>query len=126
MRWRVFVKNMETTVKIGIHDHEQKPQRILVNVEVQGVYKAPPEVISDCFNYDHVHQLAVKEWPQRAHVQLLETLAIEMLKHVFTVDNRVDTARVSIAKPDIFKEAEVVGVEASWTMDDFVKHSAAK
>jgi dihydroneopterin aldolase len=119
MRWRVFVKDMETTVRIGIHDHEKEAQKLWVNARIEGVYPVFARQIGDCFNYDLIHQLVVGQWPKRDHVQLLETLAVDLLQHVFSHDERVDYVRVSIAKPDVFKEARAVGVEAEWKRDDY-------
>src|SRR5688500_9231466 len=114
MRWRIYVKNLETHIRVGIHDHEQTPQRVMVNVSVEGVYPIPSQSIEECFNYDHIHKLVVTDWSNRSHTQLLETLVLEVLHHVFVIDKRVDYVKASLCKPDIFKEAESVGVEAEW------------
>lgn len=119
MRWRVHIKNMESQVKVGIHSHEQKPQRLLISADIEGVYPAYPQSISECFDYDHVHKLVAGEWPKRGHTELLETFVTELLEHIFTVDNRVDFVRASVSKPDIFAHAESVGVEAEWTRKDY-------
>lgn len=122
MLWRIFVKDLESRIRIGIHDHEREAQRVLVNAEVEGVYSMSPLSIEDCFNYDHIYQLVVKEWPCRLQVQLLETLVAEALNYIFRSDARVCRATVRISKPDIFKEAAAVGVEASWVRSDYEKH----
>ncbi len=119
--WRVHIKNMETTIGVGIHEHERRKQRVLVNVVVEGEYLAKPQVIEDCFNYDHVHNLVVNEWPKKEHKPLLENCAVELLEHIFRCDNRVDYASVRVCKPDIFPQVEAVGVEAEWTREDFKK-----
>lgn len=119
MRWCIFVKNLETTVRIGIHRHEKTAQRLRVSADIEMLYAQPPQTIADCFNYDHIYRLVCEEWPKGAHVDLLETLAVDFLNYVFTMDSRVDSAKVRIAKPDIFAEAEEVGVETRWTREDF-------
>lgn len=126
MRWRIFVKDLETRVKIGIHQHEREAQRLLVNAEIEGIYSAMPKGIEDCFNYDHIHNLVIGQWPSRPHVELLETLVIDLLKHIYTMDQRVDYAKVSISKPDIFKEAQGAGVEAGWTIEDYRHYTQLK
>ena len=117
--WRVNVKNLETIIRIGIHANEQQPQRVFVNAMIEGVYPAKPQSIADCFNYDHIHALVVQEWPKRQHVNLLETYVAELLEFIFRSDARVDFARASVCKPDIFPQAQSVGVEAEWTRKDF-------
>lgn len=121
MRWRVFIRSLETSLRIGIHQHEREAQRLLVNAEIEGVYAIQPQGIGDCFNYDHLYKLVVHDWPKREHVELLETLVIDLLCHIFSVDERVERVTVSIAKPDIFAEAESVGVETVWTRGDYAR-----
>lgn len=123
-RWRINIRNMETTIRIGIHPHEKKPQRVLINTTVEGVYPAAPTKIGDCFNYDLIQRLVVQEWPKQPHVDLLETYVSELLMFIFRSDDRVDFARASVCKPDIFPEAQSVGVEAEWTRADFERYSA--
>jgi 7,8-dihydroneopterin aldolase/epimerase/oxygenase len=126
MVWRVYVKNLETNIKIGIHDHEQEPQRVLVNATVTGRYPAHPSSIGDCFNYDHIHKLVVNEWQKRPHTKLLETLVVEVLEYIFRIDSRVESAKVSLCKPDIFKMAESVGVEAEWSREEYLRFCSNK
>lgn len=118
-RWRVNIKNMATTILVGIHPHEQEKQRVLVNVIVEGEYPAKPRVIEDCFNYDYIHNLVVYEWPKKEHQLLLENCVVDLLEHIFRCDGRVDFASVCVCKPDIFPQVEAVGVEAQWTREDF-------
>ncbi len=125
-RWYVHVKNLETTIGVGIHAHEKEKQRVIVNVTVEGEYPANPQTIKDCFNYDHIHNLIVNEWPQKAHKPLLENCVVELLEHIFRCDERVDIARVQVSKPDIFQNAEKVGVETQWTRKDFELYNTGK
>jgi len=118
-RWRVYIKNLETHTRVGIHAHEQIPQRIIVNATIEADYALRPDSIDDCFNYDHLRHWVVTDWPKRPQTALLETLIIELLEHIFHADHRIAYARVSICKPDIFPEAMSVGVETEWTRADF-------
>ena len=125
-RWNIHIKNMVTTIGVGIHPHEQIKQRVVVNVVVEGEYLAKPQVIEDCFNYDYVHELVVNEWPKREHKLLLENCVTELLEHIFRCDSRVDCASVRVCKPDIFPQVEAVGVETKWTREDFEKFTSGK
>ena len=118
-RWRVFVKNLETFLRIGIYVAEKEPQRVLVNAVIEADYPARPTSIQQCISYEHVYNLVRLEWPERGHTELLETYATELLSFIFSLDKGVVFARVSLSKPDIFPEAEAVGVEAEWTRADF-------
>lgn len=120
-RWNIHIKNMETTIGVGIHPHERVKQRVFVNVTVEGEYPAKPQVIEDCFNYDYIHNLVVEKWPNREHKLLLENCVTELLEHIFRCDERVNRASVRVCKPDIFPGVEAVGVETTWTRADFKK-----
>lgn len=117
--WRIHVKNLETIIGVGIHEHEKEKQRVIVNTVVEGEYPAKPSSIKDCFNYDYIHNLVVNIWPKHQHKPLLEDCAVELLEYIFRCDDRVTTASVRICKPDIFPAAESVGVETTWTRKDF-------
>jgi 7,8-dihydroneopterin aldolase/epimerase/oxygenase len=119
-RWRLHVKNLETSLRIGIYPHEkQAPQRVLVSAVVEAEYPLKPQSIEECVNYDMIYRLVVEEWPARAHIDLLETFVIELLEYIFRENSGVAYAKVRLDKPDIFKEAEAVGVEAEWTREEF-------
>src|SRR4051812_36397714 len=110
MRWRINIRNLVTWISIGIHPHEHTPQRVIVNAAVEGMYPLRPKSIEECFSYEHVHTLVVHEWPKQKHTSLLETRLVDLLEHIFRIDERVLYAKVSLCKPDIFAEADAVGV----------------
>lgn len=108
---KVFLKNMELDVRIGLHDHEiGRTQRVHVSVELYACCKtylnnATRESIID---YSHIYE-ALKSWAQRPHVLLIETYISDLMAICFA-DQRVQAVRVAITKPDIFPEAETAGV----------------
>jgi dihydroneopterin aldolase len=118
-KWRINVKNMETRLRVGCTPEEHEPQRIFVNAVVEGEYDAVPQSIDQCINYDIIYARVVKEWPKLPHTVLLETRIRELLEHIFRMDDKVAYAKVSLCKPDVFAEAEAIGVEAEWTRADF-------
>lgn len=121
--WRVYVKDLETLIRIGIYAAEKKPQRVIVNASIEASYSARPASISECISYEHIYNLVAREWPQREHVELLETYIVELLEYIFRLDSRIVSAKVSICKPDVFAEARSVGVEAQWTRSDYERLS---
>ncbi len=118
-RWRVYVTNLETFLRIGIYAAEKKPQRVIVNASIEADYAVRPKTIAECISYEHVYTLVAQEWPQRGHVELLETYIAELLEYIFRLDDRIVYVKVSLCKPDVFAEAQAVGVEAQWTRGDF-------
>jgi dihydroneopterin aldolase len=111
---RVVLRDVETEAHVGLHpweQHQQRPTRLIVNVEMFAPLLRPlsaesPETILD---YDPIRN-ALKTWPARPHTKLLETLLHELVELCFR-NPRVSACRVSIMKPDIFNEAAGAGVE---------------
>ncbi len=110
---RMMIRDLVTEVRLGLHPwerHPEKPQRIVVNVEL---YAAPRSAkykdVSAVVDYDHIRN-ALKKWPRRKHTVFIETLLEELVTLCFK-DKRVEACRVSIFKPDIYKEAAGAGVE---------------
>ncbi len=102
---KAILKNVQTEASIGLHPwerHPERPSKLIVNVEMF----AQGTVFLD---YDPV-RAAIKAWPGRAHTDLLETLAEEIVAVCFA-NARVEACRVSVVKPDIFNEAGGAGIE---------------
>lgn len=113
---RVLVRDMITSVRLGIHAHEQTdPQRICVNVVLEGRIPLGPTSIAECMDYDHIYARVVKQWPSRSQTALIETLLEELVDFCFLSDERVEQLTASITKPDVFAEAAGVGVEMTKT-----------
>jgi len=111
---RMMVRDLITHVRLGVHAHERhpdKPQRIIVNVEMFGDGKSHQrgEGLASVIDYDPIHA-AIQDWPNRPHVFLIETLLEELIVLCFR-DSRVFACRVSIVKPDIYDAAAAAGVE---------------
>jgi 7,8-dihydroneopterin aldolase/epimerase/oxygenase len=121
-RWRIIVKNLETSILIGIYDHEKNtPQEILVNAIIESVYPLDPASVEECSNYELVYNLVTKEWPKRPHIDLLETCVTQLLQYIFENDPCAQYAKVCISKPERFPDAESVGIEAEMTREEFEK-----
>ncbi len=107
----VIVRDLMTTIPVGIHTHEQgASQRVCLNMDLFGTIALQPKSIADCIDYDHIHRLVVEQWPNRPHTPLLETLLLELIDVCFHNDARITKITASITKPDIFHEASGVGV----------------
>jgi 7,8-dihydroneopterin aldolase/epimerase/oxygenase len=109
---RVILRDIVTEVRLGLHPwerHPERPQRIVVNVELfahlDGSFGGRDAIV----DYDAIRN-ALKAWPTRDHVDLIETLLEELVALCFRYP-QVEACRVSIIKPDIFNEAGGAGVE---------------
>lgn len=107
---RVVLNDVETLVRIGLHPwerHPQKPQRLIVNVEMFAPW--PLKGGEGFINYDVVRD-HIAGWRDRDHVDLLETLIEELMSVCFSLPD-VAAARVRVTKPDVFPEVAQAGVE---------------
>lgn len=106
---RVFLKDVEIDLSVGLHpweQHPQRPTRLLINVEMFAVWPLPD---GGFINYDHLRNL-ISGWQGRDHVDLLETLAEELVSGCFALDH-VAACRVRVEKPQVFNEAAGAGIE---------------
>jgi 7,8-dihydroneopterin aldolase/epimerase/oxygenase len=110
---RMMIRDLVTEVHLGVHPwerHKEKPQRIIINVELfADDIGRPEEGLSAIVDYDYIRE-AIRAWPQREHTVLIESLLEELVELGFR-DARVKACRVSILKPDIYNEAAGAGVE---------------
>jgi dihydroneopterin aldolase len=117
---RLFLRNHEVRVQIGIHEFEkQAPQRMRINVElyVPLVHTTPrSDRIEEVVDYDFVRH-AVAERIARGPIALQETLADDLLARLLAHPG-VRAARVSTEKPDVYPDCDAVGVEVFGIKDE--------
>lgn len=109
---RIFLKNFETHVSIGIHDFEkQARQRVIVNVDLyldpEG--KVERDHIDETVDYDFVRR-GIIGLAQGGHFNLHETFCEKILALCLARPG-VLAARVSSEKPDVYPDCESVGFE---------------
>lgn len=100
------LREVPVAVRLGVYDEErQRPQRLSVDVELwRRRPQAPPSGLQDCLDYDRIYQWLVGTWPQRPHVELLESLAEELAAKCLE-DERVDACEVRLRKLDAYRGA---------------------
>ena len=110
---RLFLRNYEVWINIGVHDFEKKgEQLVLINVDlyIPLALSTPKEdELDEVVDYDFIRRtigLRVKQ----GHIQLQETLCDDVLA-LMLAHPRVKAARVSTQKPDVYPDCEAVGCE---------------
>jgi 7,8-dihydroneopterin aldolase/epimerase/oxygenase len=110
---RLFLRNHEVRIHIGVHDFEkQGEQRVLINVDLfVPLEQSTPQAdeLHEVVDYDFVRR-RIGERVARGHIQLQETLADDLLQ-LMLAHPRVRAARVSTEKPDVYPDCDAVGVE---------------
>lgn len=110
---RLFLKNHEALVSIGIHEFEKNAaQRILFNVDVYVLLQNSTPVsdgIEEVVDYDFIRKVIASRISQ-GHIQLQETLCDDIAVKILAHPN-VRAVKMSTEKPDVYPDCEAVGVE---------------
>jgi len=110
---RLFLKDYEVYINIGVHDFEKRAeQRVILNVEIYVPLELNTPMkdrLEEVLDYDFIRKTII-ERVKRGHIHLQETLCDEIVTAILEHPN-VMAVRVSTAKPDVYPDCEAVGVE---------------
>lgn len=110
---RLFLRNYEVWINIGVHDFEKTgEQRVLINVDLfvpLALSTPSADKLDEVVDYDFIRR-SIAERVAQGHIHLQETLVDEVLKTMLS-HPRVRAARVSTEKPDVYPDCDAVGVE---------------
>ncbi|HEX8606966.1 MAG TPA: dihydroneopterin aldolase [Pseudoduganella sp.] len=110
---RLFLRNYEVLINIGVHDFEKKgEQRVLFNVDLYiplAVSTPKADELHEVVDYDFMRDTIAARMAQ-GHVHLQETLCDD-LAEALLAHPRVRAVRLSTMKPDVYPDCEGVGVE---------------
>lgn len=110
---RLFLRNYEVSLNIGVHDFEKRgEQRVLINVELYiplAVSTPQRDELEEVVDYDFIRRTIVQRVKQ-GHIHLQETLCDDILR-LMLAHPKVKAARVSTEKPDVYPDCEAVGCE---------------
>ena len=117
---RLFLRNYEVMINIGVHDFEKKgEQRVLINVDlyIPLALSTPREDhLAEVVDYDFMRVTIANRMAQ-GHVHLQETLCDDVVRAMLAHPN-VRAVRVSTMKPDVYPDCEGVGVEVFQIKDE--------
>jgi 7,8-dihydroneopterin aldolase/epimerase/oxygenase len=110
---RLFLRNYEIRINIGVHDFEKKgEQRVLINVDlfIPLALSTPTEdLLDEVVDYDFM-RTTIANRVALGHIHLQETLCDDVVKAMLA-HPKVRAVRVSTEKPDVYIDCESVGVE---------------
>ncbi|PXW22318.1 dihydroneopterin aldolase [Paraburkholderia caballeronis] len=117
---RLFLRNYEVHINIGVHDFEKRgEQRVVINVDlyVPLAESTPQEdKLREVVDYDFM-RATVAERVGRGHIHLQETLCDD-LAGALLAHPQVRAVRVSTEKPDVYPDCDAVGVEVFCIKED--------
>jgi dihydroneopterin aldolase len=109
---RILLESLEVQADIGFHEYEVgAPQRLLISVEIwlEDASMPPGDDPSRAWNYDFL-RTEVEKIASARRYNLQETLAHAVFERV-TEFRGVNAIRVRTSKPDVYADAQGVGVE---------------
>jgi dihydroneopterin aldolase len=110
---RLFLRNYEVMINIGVHDFEKKgEQRVLFNVDLFiPMAESTPlnDQLEEVVDYDFMRE-TIAQRMAKGHIQLQETLCDDIARAML-LHPKVKAVRVSTEKPDVYPDCESVGVE---------------
>ena len=109
---RILLDSLEVMTDIGFHEFEVgTPQRLLITIELWLEDLEPPEDDDhrSAWNYDYLKTEVIRLAQERRY-NLQETLVHAIFQRVAAYRG-VKALRVKSVKPDIYSEAQGVGVE---------------
>ncbi|GAA0759190.1 dihydroneopterin aldolase [Ideonella azotifigens] len=110
---RLFLRNYEVWINIGVHDFEKKgEQRVLFNIELfvpLAMSTPKDDELHEVLDYDFMRR-SIAQRVSLGHIHLQETLCDEVLA-LMLAHPSVRAARVSTEKPDVYPDCDAVGVE---------------
>jgi len=114
----MIANGIEVDMFVGICDFEYlNKQKVIVNVIAYGEPEFNPKNISECLDYSRICTF-VHSWTNRPHVELVETLLVEVMEFCFE-DSRINQIDVEILKPNVIAHTNYVGVGANIKRHEF-------
>ena len=110
---RLFLRNYEVWINIGVHDFEKKgEQRVRINVDLYvplSLSTPQQDKLDEVLDYDFIRREIMARVAQ-GHIHLQETLADDVLARLLA-HPKVRAARVATEKPDVYPDCDAVGCE---------------
>jgi dihydroneopterin aldolase len=110
---RLFLRNYEVFINIGVHEFEKRgEQRVVINVELfVPLAQTTPvdDKLHEVVDYDFM-RATIADRVGRGHIHLQETLCDDVAR-VLLAHPQVRAVSVSTEKPDVYPDCDAVGVE---------------
>ncbi len=110
---RLFLRNYEVQINIGVHEFEKKgEQRVLINVDLfipLALSTPKDDHLDEVVDYDFIRSTIAQRMAQ-GHIHLQETLCDDVARAMLA-HPKVRAVRVSTEKPDVYPDCDAVGVE---------------
>ena len=110
---RLFLRDYEVWINIGVHDFEKKgEQRVKINVDLYvplALSTPQADKLDEVLDYDFIRR-TIAARVEAGHIELQETLCDDVAARLLA-HPKVQAVRVSTEKPDVYPDCDAVGVE---------------
>jgi dihydroneopterin aldolase len=116
----ILIKDFIVNEIIGVHEHEKiNKQKIIFNIIIDIDQNTLPDEknISSIVDYEKITN-KLKSLVKYKNYNFLESLAEDSFKEIFE-DNRINSIKIKIEKPDAIENAKSVGVEVFKSRSDY-------
>ena len=116
----ILIKDFTINEIIGVHEHEKiNKQKIIFNIVIDINQNILPDEknISSIVDYEKITN-KLKSLVKYKNYNFLESLAEDSFKEIFE-DNRINSVKIKIEKPDAIENAKSVGVEVFKSRSDY-------
>ena len=116
----ILIKDFIVNEIIGVHEHEKiNKQKIIFNIVIDINQNILPDEknISSIVDYEKITN-KLKSLVKYKNYNFLESLAEDSFKEIFE-DNRINSIKIKIEKPDAIENAGSVGVEVFKSRSDY-------
>jgi dihydroneopterin aldolase len=105
--YTIVLDDMDVAMRLGIHPHEQAPQRVRLSVRMTVTYPQAPtaDAIEEVLDYDVVRE-GIRALADGPGFSLQETL-VDAIAALCLADDRVREVRVRSTKLDVYPDARV-------------------
>ena len=123
----VLIKDFSINEIIGIHEHEKiNKQKIIFNIIIDVDKDTLPNEnnLSSVVDYEKITN-KIESLVKNKKYNFLESLAEDSFREIFK-DERINSIKIKIEKPDAIANAKSVGVEVFKTRNDYERPWAWK
>ena len=116
----ILIKDFIVNEIIGVHEHEKiNKQKIIFNIVIDINQNILPDEknISSIVDYEKITN-KLKSLVKYKNYNFLESLAEDSFKEIFE-DNRINSIKIKIEKPEAIENAKSVGVEVFKSRSDY-------
>ena len=120
IRRTILIKDFFINEIIGIHAHEKiNKQKIIFNIVIDVNQNTLPDEndLSSVVDYEKITN-KLENLAKNKNYNFLESLAEDSFSEIFA-DNRINSVKIKIEKPDAIKSADSVGIEVFKSRSDY-------